>query len=84
MALQKETLETYVDRRLRSRFPKFSMSKFLATLRSRGPDDLEGEVFEILASFDDFVQFKEMMLDNKQASDLHVLRAVVFSASFLS
>ena len=41
------------------------MPDFLKTLKSRDQKELDGEIFELLASLGDFQAFKECMLDFK-------------------
>ena len=41
-----------------------SLSKFLLVLRSRR-EELDGEIFELLLTFEDFLEFKQLMLNFK-------------------
>lgn len=43
------------------------MSDFLKMLKNRDQDELQGEIFELLASLGDFQVFKECMLDFKES-----------------
>ena len=49
------------------------MADFLKMLKARDQDELQGEVFEILASLGDFQAFKECMLDFKDEQDGNVV-----------
>jgi len=44
----------------------------LLTCRLR-KDELDGEIFEILLTFTDFLPFKEMVLDYKAVSEVRTL-----------
>lgn len=57
-------VEDFLEQELMRCMPGFSMTEFQSELVSRR-DELEGEVFEILLTFSDFMTFKEMMLDYK-------------------
>ncbi|XP_005101053.2 ADP-ribosylation factor-like protein 2-binding protein [Aplysia californica] len=57
-------IETYLDSELKKRIPDFSMPEFSKQLQERRKE-LEGEIFEILLTFSDFMAFKEMLLDYK-------------------
>ncbi|KAL8590165.1 hypothetical protein ACOMHN_010360 [Nucella lapillus] len=57
-----ELVETFLAEEISKRIPDFSMQEFteLLTLRK---DELDGEVFDLLLTFSDFVAFKELVLD---------------------
>eukprot|EP00057_Strongylocentrotus_purpuratus_P031483 XP_784775.3 PREDICTED: ADP-ribosylation factor-like protein 2-binding protein [Strongylocentrotus purpuratus] len=55
-------IEKYIEEQLTARIPAFCMEEFLKQLLKR-KDKLEGEIFEILYTFSDFVAFKELMVD---------------------
>ncbi|XP_067651018.1 ADP-ribosylation factor-like protein 2-binding protein isoform X1 [Haliotis asinina] len=55
-------VEKYLSDELLKRIPGFSMQDFSKQLIER-KDELEGEIFEILLTFSDFLAFKEMFLD---------------------
>ncbi|XP_075212996.1 ADP-ribosylation factor-like protein 2-binding protein isoform X2 [Lycorma delicatula] len=57
-------IERFIERRLIELLPGFSMSNFLRDLIQK-KDSLDGEVFEVLYTFSDFIAFKEMFLDYK-------------------
>nr|XP_054748952.1 ADP-ribosylation factor-like protein 2-binding protein [Lytechinus pictus] len=57
-------IEKYIEEQLTARIPAFCMEEFLKQLTKR-KDNLEGEIFEILYTFSDFLAFKELMLDYK-------------------
>jgi len=54
-------IESFIEKRLRSRLPWFNMHEWVAVLKSR-PDTADGEVFEILTTLGDSNAFKEMIL----------------------
>ncbi|KAJ3273256.1 ADP-ribosylation factor-like protein 2-binding protein [Terramyces sp. JEL0728] len=67
--------EKYITQRLTERIDEFKMEDFLALLKERSAEELEGDVFELLESLGDFAVFKELMLaykleKNKQHIDL--------------
>ncbi|CAH8618197.1 unnamed protein product [Heterobilharzia americana] len=61
-----DTVERTLEKELRERIPNFSMRSFMDSLVPNS-DHLDGEVFEMLYTFSDFLAFKEMMLDYKKA-----------------
>ncbi|ORY37806.1 binder of Arl Two-like protein [Rhizoclosmatium globosum] len=78
-------VEAYIEKKLRAEIPEFNMNDFLDLLRSR-PEQLEGDVFDMMASIGDFSAFKEMMVSFKQEQegsgiDLSGLLAVTNSKS---
>ena len=73
-------IETYLDTELKRKVPKFSMDEFLKSLSSRR-EELEGEIFELLLSFDDFIEFKQHMLNFKNVSRIiSILKNVVLKS----
>ncbi|BFZ12620.1 hypothetical protein BsWGS_15659 [Bradybaena similaris] len=56
------TIESYLEEELKKRIQDFSMQEFFSNLQARR-NELEGEIFEILLTFSDFLAFKEMLLD---------------------
>ncbi|GAB1600273.1 ADP-ribosylation factor-like protein 2-binding protein [Argonauta hians] len=61
-------VEKYLNERLVSQVPEFSMSEFMHQMVAR-KHELEGEIFELLLTFSDFVTFKEMVLDYKAVKE---------------
>jgi len=59
-----DLIENYVEEELIERIPRFKMSKFLRSLEQM-EGELEGDVFDILSSFNDFLVFKELILSYK-------------------
>eukprot|EP00745_Piridium_sociabile_P008133 TRINITY_DN154401_c0_g1_i1.p1 TRINITY_DN154401_c0_g1~~TRINITY_DN154401_c0_g1_i1.p1 ORF type:complete len:184 (+),score=59.03 TRINITY_DN154401_c0_g1_i1:73-624(+) len=57
-----QLVESFLVEEICKRVPDFSMQEFLQTLTLR-KDELDGEVFELLLTFSDFVAFKELVLD---------------------
>ncbi|XP_076469957.1 ADP-ribosylation factor-like protein 2-binding protein [Babylonia areolata] len=57
-----QLVETFLVEEISKRTPDFSMQEFIQTLTLR-KDELDGEVFDLLLTFSDFVAFKELVLD---------------------
>ncbi|XP_048731840.1 ADP-ribosylation factor-like protein 2-binding protein isoform X1 [Ostrea edulis] len=57
-----ELIEKYLEEELSKRIENFSMGEFTKVIMER-KNELEGEIFEMLLTFSDFVAFKEMFLD---------------------
>lgn len=57
-----ELVEKYLEDELTKRLPDFSMVEFTRQIMERR-NELEGEIFEMLLTFSDFMAFKEMFLD---------------------
>lgn len=60
-------IEKYLDSALKRQVKGFHMDQFLDTLVER-KEELEGEIFELLLTFDDFLEFKQLMLSYKSVS----------------
>lgn len=63
-----DLIERHLEDQLVKKMPSFSMENFLNTILSKR-NELEGEVFEMLLSFSDFLTFKELMLDFKKEKE---------------
>mmetsp|Transcript_29196 Transcript_29196/g.29545 ORF Transcript_29196/g.29545 Transcript_29196/m.29545 type:complete len:167 (+) Transcript_29196:114-614(+) len=61
-----ELIEQTLETKLKLSFSDFDMGKFEVLLSSR-PDELSGEVFDLLLSLGDFNEFKQLMLSHKKA-----------------
>jgi ADP-ribosylation factor 2-binding protein len=61
-------IEKYLESELKRRVEQFSMEEFMKTLVSR-PNEAEGEIFEILQTFEDFLEFKDLMLSYKRSKE---------------
>ncbi|KAL7749474.1 hypothetical protein RI367_005028 [Sorochytrium milnesiophthora] len=61
-------IEDMVEQFLRSRVPSFDMAQFLEMIKSR-PDQVDGDVFEVLSSLGDFNLFKELVLSYKKEKE---------------
>ncbi|XP_033754146.1 ADP-ribosylation factor-like protein 2-binding protein isoform X1 [Pecten maximus] len=59
-----QLIETHLNDELTKRMPGFSMGEFTHQIMER-KNELEGEIFEMLLTFSDFMVFKEMFLDFK-------------------
>ncbi|XP_015592370.1 ADP-ribosylation factor-like protein 2-binding protein isoform X2 [Cephus cinctus] len=57
-----QIIESFIESNLKKAIPHFSMDSLLHQLNEKR-SELDGEVFEILATFTDFLAFKEMFLD---------------------
>ncbi|KAK7079349.1 ADP-ribosylation factor-like protein 2-binding protein, partial [Halocaridina rubra] len=57
-------IEGYIEKELSARERDFKMSAFLHELSQR--HSLDGEVFDLLLTFTDFVAFKNAMLETKE------------------
>ena len=53
-----------MENNLKKRIENFSMEEFMKDLMSRR-EELDGEIFEILLTFEDFLEFKQLMLSFK-------------------
>lgn len=62
------TVENYIINYLQRLMPHFNLNTFLQHLTNRR-NELEGEVFEVLSTFTDFVAFKEMFLDYRAVKE---------------
>ncbi|XP_064610792.1 ADP-ribosylation factor-like protein 2-binding protein [Liolophura sinensis] len=73
--IQKEytqLIERRLEQELLQRIPGFNMAEFTRQLITR-KNELEGEIFEILLTFTDFMAFKEMFLDYKAEKEGRVV-----------
>ncbi|KAJ3241794.1 ADP-ribosylation factor-like protein 2-binding protein [Chytriomyces hyalinus] len=61
-------VEAFIEKKLRAQIPEFNMADFLDLLRSR-PEQLEGDIFDMMDSIGDFQAFKEMMISYKQEKE---------------
>lgn len=61
-----QLIETYLETNLKRAIPEFSMAEFVKLLGPR-QGQIDGELFEMLASLGDFSSFKEEMLMFKQS-----------------
>ncbi|KAK1120002.1 hypothetical protein K0M31_012732 [Melipona bicolor] len=57
-----KAVENYIVNYLQKVIPHFNINTFLEHLNNK-QNELEGEVFEVLSTFTDFMSFKEMFLD---------------------
>ncbi|KNC97624.1 uncharacterized protein SPPG_07092 [Spizellomyces punctatus DAOM BR117] len=57
-------LEQFIEKRLKSRLPGFSMADFMGMIKNR-PEQLDGDVFDVLSSLADFNAFKDLILSYK-------------------
>ncbi|XP_042336772.1 ADP-ribosylation factor-like protein 2-binding protein [Sceloporus undulatus] len=55
-------VEKYIEDKLLDRFPGFSMSAFTLSLQQH-KDEIAEDIFDMLLTFTDFLEFKEMFLN---------------------
>jgi ADP-ribosylation factor 2-binding protein len=60
-------IEDFVLNKIKCSQPNFNLELFMKQLESR-QDELEGEIFEFLLTFTDFLAFKEWMLDHRRST----------------
>ncbi|CAK9024434.1 Stearoyl-CoA desaturase (Acyl-CoA desaturase) (Delta(9)-desaturase) (Delta-9 desaturase) (Fatty acid desaturase) [Durusdinium trenchii] len=65
-----QTIETYLESRLKRCIPGFRMDKFAHMCQQR-KDEVAGDVFDILLSCGDFAEFKFLMLSHKAEHSAH-------------
>ncbi|CAK9799210.1 ADP-ribosylation factor-like protein 2-binding protein [Anthophora quadrimaculata] len=63
-----KAVENYIVNHLQQSMPHFSIDQFLEYLNIKH-NELEGEVFEVLSTFTDFIAFKEMFLDYRAVKE---------------
>ncbi|XP_013380767.1 ADP-ribosylation factor-like protein 2-binding protein isoform X2 [Lingula anatina] len=61
-------VEKFIEEELTRRMQGFCMSEFSKQLVKR-KEELEGEIFEMLLTFSDFMAFKEMFLDYRASQE---------------
>ena len=64
--LQTNLIEGHIEKELSARESNFSMSAFMQELAQT--ESLDGEVFDLLLTFTDFLAFKTAMLETKQVN----------------
>ncbi|EDO40548.1 predicted protein, partial [Nematostella vectensis] len=62
-------IEKYIDEQLHRRMQSFNMEEFMKNLQRR-PEQIDGDIYDILISFTDFLAFKQTMLDYKAVSQV--------------
>jgi ADP-ribosylation factor 2-binding protein len=65
-------IEDFVLNKIKRCQPDFNLELFMKQLESR-QEELEGEIFEFLLTFTDFLAFKEWMLDHRRSLTLPIL-----------
>ena len=65
-------IEDFIINKIKRSQPNFDLDRFMKQLESR-QDELEGEIFEFLLTFTDFLAFKEWMLDYRRATTTPML-----------
>jgi hypothetical protein len=56
-----ETIESHLMKKLEEALPDFSMEYFSSELKTR-KDEIDEQIMDLLLTFSDFTQFKELML----------------------
>ncbi|CAH8539652.1 unnamed protein product [Schistosoma turkestanicum] len=74
------TVERLLEEQLCERIPHFSMRSFIDSLVSNN-DCLDGEVFDMLYTFSDFLAFKEMMVDYKKVKTGQIVNLELTNSS---
>ncbi|KAK7114615.1 ADP-ribosylation factor-like protein 2-binding protein [Littorina saxatilis] len=65
-----ELVEKFLSEEISKRIPDFSMEEFLRALETKEGDcELDGEIFDLLRTFSDFLKFKEFMLDYREEKE---------------
>ncbi len=62
-------IEDFILNKIKRSQPDFNLDLFMKQLESR-QEELEGEIFEFLLTFTDFLAFKEWMLDHRRSTTL--------------
>ncbi|CAH0556801.1 unnamed protein product [Brassicogethes aeneus] len=62
------TVEKYIEKSLLEKMPHFDPNKFDEELSNR-KFELEGEIFEMLSTFSNFISFKNMFIDYKKMKE---------------
>ncbi|CAF1426146.1 unnamed protein product [Rotaria magnacalcarata] len=65
-------VDDFVLNKIKRSQPSFNLDIFMKQLESR-QEELEGEIFEFLLTFTDFLAFKEWMLDHRRSLTLPAL-----------
>jgi ADP-ribosylation factor 2-binding protein len=60
-------IENFILNKIKCTQPDFNLNLFIKQLESR-QNELEGEIFEFLLSFTDFLIFKQWMIDHRQST----------------
>ena len=60
----KKVVEGFQDKRLKEQIPKYSQKRF-GELQKGREDQIDEQIIDTLTAFDDFMSFKEMMLEHK-------------------
>jgi hypothetical protein len=58
--LQVELVETAINKELKSRVSEYDPEEFMKMVSER-PNEITGDVFDMLLSFSDFTEFKDLM-----------------------
>ncbi|KAK4879894.1 hypothetical protein RN001_008040 [Aquatica leii] len=67
-----ETIEKYIENQLTEKIENFDMNSLEEELKKRR-NELDGEIFEILTTFTDFLAFKEKFMDYKAMKEGKVM-----------
>lgn len=60
----KKIVEGYLDNKLKSEIPAYSQKRFVKLLEGR-EDQIDEQIIDTLTGFDDFMAFKELMMEQK-------------------
>jgi len=60
-----DQIESHIESEMKSQVPGFEMEPFLEQLAARGEGEIDGDIFDLLASLGDFETFKQQMISAK-------------------
>ncbi|XP_022911674.1 ADP-ribosylation factor-like protein 2-binding protein [Onthophagus taurus] len=66
------TIEKYIERGLNNKLEGFCMKEFEDEMKSR-QNEFDGEIFDLLSSFSDFLEFKQKFLDYKAVKEGQII-----------
>lgn len=62
-------IEHFIEDRLKQTLPWFTMVEFTKMIHERSSEQMEGDVFDVLATLGDFAAFKDLILSYKHEHD---------------
>jgi len=65
---QTKLIETYIDKELQEKVNGYSSEKFMKMVKER-PDEVTGDVFDMLMSLSDFEEFRGVILAYKKSKE---------------
>mmetsp|Transcript_3144 Transcript_3144/g.8967 ORF Transcript_3144/g.8967 Transcript_3144/m.8967 type:complete len:187 (+) Transcript_3144:3743-4303(+) len=64
-----DLMEGFIAKECESRRPEWSMERIMKVLSSGNPEEMTGDVFDLLMSLSDIQEFQQLMLSYKHAGD---------------